>query len=61
MQELVSRNFVSDKWQEDVANYVAGCIWCQKAKVDRNSKQTRLVSMPIWERPLEEIAMDYVG
>jgi len=37
-QELVSRNFVWDKWQEDVAEYLGGCISCQKAKADRHCK-----------------------
>ena len=60
-QELVSRNFIWDHWQEDVARYVAGCIKCQKAKADRHSKQTKLVPMPTGERPFEEIAMDFVG
>jgi len=60
-QELISRNFVWDKWQEDVARYVAGCAKCQKAKADRHSRQTKLVPMPTGERPFEEIAMDFVG
>ena len=30
-QELVSRNFIWDKWLEDVARYVAGCVKCQKS------------------------------
>ena len=60
-QELISRNFVWDKWQEDVARYVAGCAKCQTAKADRNSRQTKLVPMPTGERPFEEIAMDFVG
>jgi len=61
MQELVSRNFVWYKWQEDVAKYVGGCIGCQKSKADRHSRQTKLVPMPIGERPFEEIAMGFVG
>jgi len=60
-QELISRNFVWDKWQEDVVRYVAGCAKCQKAKADRHSRQTKLVPMPTGERPFEEIAMDFVG
>jgi len=60
-QELVSCNFIWDRWQEDVAKYVAGCIRCQKAKADRHSRQTKLVSMPTGERPFKEIAMDFVG
>ena len=60
-QELVSRNFVWDKWQEDVAKYVGGCIRCQKAKADRHSRQSKLVPMPTGERPFEEVAMDFVG
>ena len=60
-QELISRNFTWDKWQEDVARYVAGCAKCQKAKADRHSRQTKLVPMPTGERPFEEIAMDFVG
>jgi len=61
MQELVSRNFIWEGWQEDVAKYMAGCIRCQKAKADRHSRQTKLVPMPTGERPFEEIAMDFVG
>ena len=61
MQELVSRNFVQDKWLEDIANYVAGCIRCQKAKEDRHSRQRKLVPMPIGERLFEKIEMDFVG
>jgi len=60
-QELILRNFVWDKYQEDVVRYVAGCAKCQKAKADRHSRQTKLVPMPTGERPLEEIAMAFVG
>jgi len=48
-QELVSQNFIYKGWQEDVAKYVARCIKCQKAKADRHSRQTKLVSMPTGE------------
>ena len=27
-QELVSQNFIWDKWQDDMARYVAGCVKC---------------------------------
>ena len=37
-QELVSRNFTWDRWSEDVANNVAGCIRCHKSMADRHSK-----------------------
>jgi len=60
-QELILRNFVWDKWQEDVARYVAGYARCQKAKADRHSRQTKLVPKPMGECPFEEIAMDFVG
>ena len=60
-QELVSQNFIWDKWLEDVARHVAGCVKCQKSKADRHSRQTKLVPMPTGERPFEEIAMDFVG
>jgi len=60
-QELTSRNFVGDKWQEDVARYVAGCAKCQRAKADRHSRQTKLLLIPTRERPFEEIAIDFVG
>ena len=50
-----------DKWSEDVARYVAGCVKCKKSKADRHSRQTKLVPMPTRERPFEEIAMDFVG
>ena len=60
-QELVSRNFIWDKWAEDVARYVAGYIKCQKSKADRHSQLTKLVPMPTGECPFEEIAMDFVG
>ena len=59
-QELVSRNFISDTWLEDVARYVPGCVKCQKSKADRHSRQTKLVPMPIGECSCEEIAMDFV-
>ena len=49
-QELVSQNFICDKWSEEVARYVAGCINCQKSKADRHSRQTKLVPMPTRER-----------
>src|SRR5437870_6469814 len=42
-QDLVSRNFTCDKWSEDVAKYVAGCIKCQKSEADRHSRQRKLV------------------
>ena len=33
---------------------------CQKSHANRHSKQTKLVLMPIGERPFEEIAIDFV-
>ena len=36
-KEIISRNFIWDNWQEDVANHVATCTKCQKAKADRHS------------------------
>ena len=60
-QELVSGNFIWDKWLADVARYVAGCVKCQKSKADRHSRQTKLVPIPTGKRPFEEIAMDFVG
>ena len=59
--ELVSRNFMWDKWSADVAKYVAGCVMCQKWKIDTHGRQTKLVLMPTGERPFQEIVMDYVG
>ena len=59
-QELISRNFIWDKWQEDVARYIAGCAKCKKAKADRYSRQTKMVPMPTGECPFEEIATDFV-
>ena len=44
-----------------MVRYVAECVKCQKSKADRHSRQTKLVLMPIEERPFEEIAMDFVG
>ena len=60
-QELVSQNFIWDKWLEDVARYVVGCVKCLKSKADRHSRQTKLVPMPTGEHPFEEIAMHFVG
>ena len=60
-QELVSHNFTWHRWSEDVANFVAGCIKCQKSKADRQSRQTKLVPIPTGEQLFEEIAMDFVG
>ena len=59
--ELVSRNLIWDKWSEDVARYVAGCVKCQKSKVDRHRRQTKLAPKPTGERPFEKIEMDFVG
>ena len=39
---------------------MAGCVKCQKSKVDRHSRQTKLVLRPTGERPFEEMAMDFV-
>ena len=47
--ELVSRKFTWDRWSEDVANYVAGCIKFPKSKSDRHSRETKLVAMPTGE------------
>ena len=44
-----------------MANNLAGCIKCQKSMAVRHSRQTKLVPMPTWEGPLQEIAMDFVG
>ena len=60
-QELVSQNLIWDKWLEDVARYVPGCVKCQKSKAERHSRQTKLVTMPTGERPFEEIAMNFAG
>ena len=59
--ELVSQNFIGDKWLEDVSRYVAGCVKYQKSKADKHSRQTKLVPMPIGERPFEKIVMDFIG
>ena len=59
-QELVSENFLWDKWLNNVARYVAACVKCQKSKAERHSRQTKLVLMPTGERPFQEIAMDFV-
>ena len=61
MQDHILRNCVYDKWQEDVANYVAGWIKCRKAKANKHSRQTKLVPVSTGECPFEEIAMDLVG
>ena len=60
-QELVARNFIWDKWLEDVARYVAGCVKCQKSKANRYSRQTKLVPILTEEHPFEKIGMDFVG
>ena len=39
---------------------MAGCIKCQKSKVDKYSRQTRLILMPTGEHPFEKIEMDLV-
>jgi len=52
-QELISRNLIYEKSQEDVARYVAGYAKCQKGKADRHSRQTNLIPMPTEERPFE--------
>ena len=56
-----SRNFIWDKWSEDVTTYVAGYVQCQKSKADKHSKRTKLVPMRTGERHFEEIATDLVG
>ena len=50
-----------DKWLEDVARYVVGCLKCEKSKAERHSRQIKLVPMPTGERPWEEIAIGFVG
>ena len=60
-QELVSRNFIWDKYSEDVARYVAGYVECQKSKVDRHCRHIKLVPIPTRERPFEKIVIDFVG
>jgi len=50
-----------DKWQEDIANYITGCIRYQKAKADKHCGQTKLVLMRTRESPFEEIAMELVS
>ena len=49
-----------NKSQENVANYVAGCIMCQKVKADRHSRQTKLVRIPTANRTFVKIAIDLV-
>ena len=61
IRELVSRNFVWDKWTESVDEWVASCGKCQRAKSDRHSKQRKLQPMLTGTRPFEEIAMYFVG
>ena len=59
-QELVSRNFKWYRWSEDVSNYVAGYIKCQRSKADRRNRQTNLRPMPTGEQAFGEIGMDFV-
>jgi len=60
-QELISRNFILDKWQEDIGRYIARYARCQKEKADRHSRQTKLVPMPSGEHTIKEIAMNFIG
>ena len=60
-KEIILRNFIWDNWQKDVANYVAICTKCQKAKADRHSRQLKLCLMPTRTIPFQEIAMDFIG
>ena len=57
IQALGSGNFIWDKWSEDVARYVAGCVKCQQSKADGHSRQIQLVPMPTEESPYKEIVM----
>ena len=40
---------------------MAGCMKCQKSKVDRYTRQTKLVERPTGEHCIEEIAMDFIS
>lgn len=60
-QEVIPRNFTWDGCMESVANYMAGCIKCQKSKADRHSRQTKLMPIPTGERPFKEIVMNLAG
>ena len=41
--------------------YLTGYVKYQKSKVDRHSRQRKLIPMPTGESPSEEIVMDFVG
>ena len=47
-KELVSRDFTWERWREDVAEYVASCLKCQKSKSDRHSRQNKINSHAYW-------------
>ena len=52
---------MQNKWSEDVARYVAGCVKYQKSKADGHGRQTKLIPMPTEECPFEAIAMDFIA
>ena len=43
-----------------MARNMAGCVKCEKSKVDRHRRQTKLVPIPTEECLFEEVAIDFL-
>ena len=46
---------------KDIAKYVTRYVYCQKAKLDRYLKQTKLILIMTEEELWEEIVMGFIG
>ena len=59
--ELISRHFWWPKMTDDVAEYVKGCVMCQRSKSAPGPKAGKLMPLPVPEGIWEDTSMDFVG
>jgi len=58
--ELLRRKFYWKGMKQDVEDYVSTCAECQRNKPHRHRPYGNLNSLPIPERPWQEITMDFI-
>ncbi|KAF7116923.1 hypothetical protein CNMCM5793_005553 [Aspergillus hiratsukae] len=58
--ELIRRKFFWGGQRQEVEAYVKSCPECQKAKVPRRLPAGELSSLPVPERPWQDLTMDFI-
>ena len=60
-QELISRYDWWPRMQEEIAEFIRGCIPCQRSKPMHGATAGKLLPLPVPSAQWEDISMDFVG